>query len=1013
MTELLKKIISKDNLLYAWGKYENFVINDLDFIADIEEYEHFSINLDLEINKIIQDLKKGTYKSSKLIFMPMPKGINEASGKAQYRQFFHVSIRDQIVWLAIFNIIGPELDSKMPFWSFGNRLYFPVWKEEVGGNKVLRCGKYMPSSKKIYRKWSQSWPLYRKAIRITVKLMGKGELNKIDDEEEIGFNEGYSSEFKIKYWEKRYWKKDNKDIYWGGIDFSKFYPNVNHQLIKENFFKYGFKNSLFLDEEKKEIGVIIDELMRFELSDKNMVNATLDTNGFNNKFCHSGIPTGLAVGGFLANVAMLEIDHQVVEILKKNRNIAHFRYVDDHVFLANSFDKLIEWINGYECMLEQIGLKDIFNTDKTEPKELKCYLESLKVCDKEKAVESTLLDPKFPKPLMSATLKKMSDLNHRNVVLMTNEEKLIHKDDLVYMLISEIAENELRSSTRVSWASSMLNKTVPEINFLTSEKYQKRLDIAKINSKINKSKKNNSAYSDKGELNNLKEIQDLEKDRDKRIRELEKIRGDVVKKEENLFREIFNIYLKNTKENYAKAASWSKTVSFCKNTGYDGLTQLFGELELYYNKEYLEHNGYFYIKASLFWQLSHEIISSISMIKSNKIQSKNKRRLQQFLCNVTKLQLNEECGMYEQQRDLYSIARDIACNFAKGEICDSSVQLVANEVNANHFNLLKQYYINDYVIIGERNNEFLNGLRLKTMQTNYIESFQSNNKQIMAVFLEEKAIRIAEREKKYNKPNQQMNLLEIICKMNDKCVDGGVCDTEIYALNLIKHVAICMKDKSYISIGNLSELDAITENYVLNPINFIFKDNKKDIFAFKRVSSMKTYFYSEDNRVSRFKYINSGAPIDLRYLPKVNNLGITLNEEKFFLGVLLCKMLSKEARFPEVCNSLNSSRLVSFAYLSNIDSWQISSWTKAIILGCLSTNDKDAKFASEFLQAVNNDRAETLKGPIIFYSLDDIIECIDATIDLLHKYQYNLRNEVRQLVPVRFEQFNKTQNPFK
>ncbi|PSJ19890.1 hypothetical protein CVH10_20485, partial [Halomonas sp. ND22Bw] len=64
-----------------------------------------------------------------------------------------------------------------------------------------------------------------------------------------------------------------------------------------------------------------------------------------------GIPTGLFVGGFLANVAMLDIDLIADQMLSDTRQIAHFRFVDDHEVLAYDFETLRVWIQTYMGLL--------------------------------------------------------------------------------------------------------------------------------------------------------------------------------------------------------------------------------------------------------------------------------------------------------------------------------------------------------------------------------------------------------------------------------------------------------------------------------------------------------------------------------------------------------------------------------------------------------------------------------------------------------------------------------------
>ena len=71
-----------------------------------------------------------------------------------------------------------------------------------------------------------------------------------------------------------------------------------------------------------------------------------------------GLPTGLLVAGALANLYLLEIDLKVEERLRKDNkhHILHFRYVDDHLFLSENAEKLIEWKGWYiQELKDKIG----------------------------------------------------------------------------------------------------------------------------------------------------------------------------------------------------------------------------------------------------------------------------------------------------------------------------------------------------------------------------------------------------------------------------------------------------------------------------------------------------------------------------------------------------------------------------------------------------------------------------------------------------------------------------------
>ncbi|WP_161496631.1 RNA-directed DNA polymerase [Clostridium thermosuccinogenes] len=93
----------------------------------------------------------------------------------------------------------------------------------------------------------------------------------------------------------------------------------------------------------------------------------------NEKTC-KGIPTGLFVAGFLANLALLDIDNRINNLLNNDRRIAHFRFVDDHVFIADSYDKLKAWIKQFEDLLNESRIGVDINYDKIEPEQLRNFV---------------------------------------------------------------------------------------------------------------------------------------------------------------------------------------------------------------------------------------------------------------------------------------------------------------------------------------------------------------------------------------------------------------------------------------------------------------------------------------------------------------------------------------------------------------------------------------------------------------------------------------------------------------
>jgi hypothetical protein len=146
---ILKSIIELENLHWAWEKAKDFY-NDDNYWCDELEIIDFQVNYENYLKKIQQEILENKYKLSPLkpIFFPKTKGEN---GELKNRQMFWVSIKDQVVWLAVMNVIGKYYDKQMPFWSYGNRLYVNIYpnKTESTEEKIQWLyGPYRNTTKK-------------------------------------------------------------------------------------------------------------------------------------------------------------------------------------------------------------------------------------------------------------------------------------------------------------------------------------------------------------------------------------------------------------------------------------------------------------------------------------------------------------------------------------------------------------------------------------------------------------------------------------------------------------------------------------------------------------------------------------------------------------------------------------------------------------------------------------------------------------------------------------------------
>ena len=457
-SDLVNDIANADNLMLAWRKLEGEVSRQDDW-CDIMEFYAYKFQLKDKLADLQQRLKEGTYVMQKIRPLPFPKGpkVKEDGKieKTRVRQYFHVAIEDHLVWIAYCNVIAQYAERRMPGWSYGNRTDVRVWYYEDQGKRVLQVGNYRNTRNSIYKAWNHTWPLYRKLLALTIKMMSRNK--QIKDSESVDWNEeelqlindnANSNEQKLPYLEEGYFKDlDGEQLYWAGIDIEKFYPNIDRELIKENL-----KNVIYDDRQSKEFLKLTDALLDFKIdvtgfTAEELAEMEIDPSGEYAK----GIPTGLLMAGFLSNLALLGIDEIVRERLRGNHKIAHFRYVDDHVILAQDKQALVDWVKSYTDLLTSKGFT--VNNDKTEPETLANILRG-----EGKVEELKGLDPIYPSPLMTITLQKVSQMADLNVEQLSNTEFDMVFADLQELLILDIPDQEIKKETRISFAVTMLSR---------------------------------------------------------------------------------------------------------------------------------------------------------------------------------------------------------------------------------------------------------------------------------------------------------------------------------------------------------------------------------------------------------------------------------------------------------------------------------------------------------------------------------------------------------------------------
>lgn len=581
MLRLEDQFLDKENFFIAFKKI-SFYIKQLNEWYDPLVLAEYEATLPKRIADIIDLIKKDQYTPKPIEPLPFPKK-SSSTGEKRIRPYYNISLDDQLIWMAIVNVIGKYVEDQMPDWSYGNRLYRPVWFEKNTHDEriIFKKGSLKNTSKYVYRKWGQSWPLYKRHIALTIKVLAKTthfKTTDIHDEKELSvYEQAAATKFEsAKYLKKDYWKKGQySKLSWVSLDFEKFFPTINSFKIIENITACLTKENGSRRDDVNLILKLIDKMLTFPLNTKGWNQQDLrDSNLFDlpNVQNYRGIPTGLVVGGFLANVAVLDLDKAVDEFVNKNKNIAVFKYVDDHIVLAQSREALLTFLNFYNNNISKLNASLKFQPSKIEPANFLSYDENNGFAYTNEEDVSYELDVEFPTPLMTNTLKKVSHINNIDFNLLEKEDIDNIEIDLKHLLLAEFPKTEIRPDTKMSFASSKLCRLALEIKpdfSIIDPSYENNKDavenlykkLKEGQKRIPKDKKEEQEFKNK-----LKDKAGRHFIANTLALEISKVR----KKQEG----IFNLLLKALKENPDKVKLWKKCIEFCFQTGYPGINEI-------------------------------------------------------------------------------------------------------------------------------------------------------------------------------------------------------------------------------------------------------------------------------------------------------------------------------------------------------------------------------------------------------------------------------------------------------
>lgn len=454
-TSLIDQISSIENLILAWRRVEHSFHHGDVWYDELEVAEYKFQLLD-NLNNLSMQIKGGTFDMLPIMPAPYPKamkvekqenekGETDETHELSVRQSFNLPIVDQIIWMAVYNVIGYIFERQMPSWSFGNRLFLNTWKDKNG---YWQNGIYRATSINFYRPWRQSWPLYRRKLAVCIKRMAfpedkNGEELNPEEKHELQEDQNQvNNTFRVPYMQDGYFTgKNHQELYYRTLDLKKFYPHVKISIIRDRILQ-GCKEFCG-DSYDEDFENLIAKITDFPLDCTHFTDVELSMMEIPRRETFDSLPTGLIVAGAIANLYLLEVDKRATQMFNSeaNHQIMHFRYVDDHLFISPSKKVLDKWYDDYSKLLTETGL---------EINETKC--------------EKGKFNTHYPTPLITQTLQKVSELSKTPLDLLSSSEFELVYRDLQMLLVSDFSDEEIKKGTRVSFACTMLTRLVVDVD---------------------------------------------------------------------------------------------------------------------------------------------------------------------------------------------------------------------------------------------------------------------------------------------------------------------------------------------------------------------------------------------------------------------------------------------------------------------------------------------------------------------------------------------------------------------
>ncbi|OYU37594.1 MAG: hypothetical protein CFE33_19925 [Pseudorhodobacter sp. PARRP1] len=379
---------------------------------------------------------------------------------------------------------------------------------------------------------------------------------------------------RLQYFQPGFWPQSDPasyktDLYHASIDLKQFYPSLNIAAVMEGLADAGAMA-------EPEIASLVQGMLNFQIDMTGMPETALEN--VDPPFLKGGVkgvPTGLFVAGFLANVAMLPIDRLVAQKIDECRDIAHFRFVDDHTFIAHDFSKLCDWIVWYEKLLESKAIGPAVNSEKSDPPILSSVIKELKNGSSHAklkamgadtymlAMRETRLDGKNPTRLMTKTLAQVSAIAATDIHTLDDEDLAERLRMLEWLLLADIPEREIRPDTRAAFAAGQIASLVPVLVQEADGLVEAAREVA--------SHEGRRPQAPKATEDDLLKFEKTMSELKQRLQSCVE-RHD--KGERTLLKRCFELLLQSVREHPGKARLFYRIHQYCRVTGHQGLKEI-------------------------------------------------------------------------------------------------------------------------------------------------------------------------------------------------------------------------------------------------------------------------------------------------------------------------------------------------------------------------------------------------------------------------------------------------------